>query len=396
MKLVWVVNSVRAIQQSAALGLLLSAAWSLYRTLDRVENFLIVTNEQDGFRREDEKEVRQILDLWIERFCIPATSHQDFINDVCLLQNVNAGAISNVWDSITSVTATRYNSDDRTFFIFNNSYPSKLVQEVAMASEFNTVFLSMAPLKVLDGRFNIFSHAQVDSLIRMQFDKNIQRLIPMRYPYFMRGRSRRQPRKDATSRIIVGTTGENILVRLHPKDFRQVIFPILNRFSTVNWLLIGVTEKQINGLVAHNTDISEMLANFVDAGRIILHSEVSGDFFDFLSESIDILYKGSHAGGATTVAACINSGIPVVDMSFADSRAFLRGRLSGTSREDCRQLLIRLLTDKSFRSSFTREQSAALEENNSKSWHQELCTALQETAGKEIEFDHRNPTGLVN
>jgi len=394
MEFYWVFNSLRRIRQSAAQGLLFAAVKSLRSQIKDSQHVLVVTNERRDFFISHLDEAKELISLWCREFRIPLESTDELFSSIILFDEDFEQDFRGLMRRIASGKENIMSARRSRYFVFNGAYPSENFFQSLAASKSRTIFLSMAPTAALDSRYDLVSCSQVETLTRVQLEQRVLRLIPARYPYLSGQRSDGRIRNQAKGVFSIFTTGENVLLRLHPKDFREVIFPILERHPNTLWTLVGVTEEQLQSVERQNIELISLISGWVDRGRIRLHAPLSNGFLKFLATEADLLYKGSHAGGATTVAGCINSGIPVVDMNFADSRAFLPDRLSAPDRHHARELISNLILSGDNYDNLLREQSACLVWNNEGNWSTELRAALKEMEDDAVYFDRRYPRSL--
>lgn len=387
--LFWVQNSLRDFSQSAAHGLLFGAAWSLKAQSNQIYNYLLITNDKQGFINTNPSSALAIVNNWLSRARIPASNGLEIFEDILLFKPESPGYCITQCNSTRSLDDIENIKSGSRFFLFNNSYPSLEYLERVSRKGLTSIYLAMAPTATVDGRFSIITSTQVDSIIRLQGDGHTTHLIPMRMPHFFKAGHTKGKTDPET--VTICSSGEDILNRLHIDDYLVIMFPLLNKFSTLRWLIVGVTREQLENLKRSRPHVYNQLAMFSGSGRIVLHGRVEGGFLDFVVTHSDIFFKGSHAGGGTTVSGCINSCLPVVDMVYADSRSFLPSFLSASDRDHAANLLSKLISSADYRRDFAGMQKKELDAHNNGKWANELVAVLNERLTGKSYFDVRFP-----
>jgi hypothetical protein len=395
-KFIWVVNSLRHFNQSAAQGLLFSSAHSLRLTLPASTHVLLVTNERREFAVYEPGRAKEIVNYWLERCGLPLLDRSKLFNEVILCQTTADSLSDELADSVLQLAVkSSFPGEPPPVLVFNNSYYSSSLFSRAVYGGHFTVFMSMAPMKEYDCRADVITHSQVESIIRLKSSDKTRYLIPARYPYFYgeKGLSRdgRRP-KDGCLNIL--TSGENILSRLSAEDFLDVMLPVLNSHALCRWLIVGVSQESVIAFV-RGCGFSEKVAELINSKRILFYSRVE-EFFEFIELNVDIYFKGSHAGGATTAAAAINRGVPVVDYVYSDCRVYLSEKTLISTPAEARELIERLLLSERFRAGFAARQKALLVLNNEGMWSRELTSVIRERFFGEGYFDPNRPRQLFN
>ncbi len=395
-KFIWVVNSLRRFSQSAAQGLLFSSAHSLRLTLPASTHVLLVTNERKEFAVYEQDRATEIVNYWLERCGLPRLDRSKIFNEIILCQATADSLSDELADSVLQLAVkSNFTGDLLPVLVFNNSYYSSSLFSRAVHRRHFTVFMSMAPMKEYDCRADVITHSQVESIIRLKSRDKTRYLNPARYPYFY-GEKKvvRDGRRLTDGYLNILTSGENILSRLSAEDFLDVMLPVLSSHALCRWLIVGVSQEAVIDFV-RGCGFSERVAVLINSKRILFYSRVE-EFFEFIELNVDIYFKGSHAGGATTVAAAINRGVPVVDNVYSDCRAYLSEKMLVSTPAEARELIERLLLSERFRAGFAAQQRALLVLNNERMWSRELTSVIRERVFGESDFDPNRPRQLFN
>lgn len=396
MKFIWVVNSLRLLNQSAAQGLLISSALSLKKDFAGSEHVLLVTNEKHQFSIGSVSEAEKIIWYWINRCGLPVKTSSEVFSSILLFDRLGDPLLGDALvDRLTGSKGVVSSRGAEVIFLFNNSYFSESVFSRVVGKNCLTVFLSMAPMREYDSRADVITHSQVEAVIRVSSAERRKYLIPSRYPYFFGfDNAKASVFRSREAGVTVCTSGENILARLRAVDFLEVIFPTLKEYAQSRWIIVGVSEEVVRQFL-ETCAFGDVFRQLVSARRIILLGRIE-NFFEFLGSHVDVFYKGSHAGGGTTVAGAITKGIPVVDYAYGDCRGYLRADVLAHDASDARTKISKLIASDEFSKQFAAKQRRMLEENNNGGWSRELRSIIKEHFYGSGGFDPHYPRDLFN
>jgi hypothetical protein len=384
---VFVVNSLRPLITSAAQGILFFIAFWLKNKSKNFSTYLLVTHEVRGDQSflvtTDINKAVQIIGYWVKRFSIPARDLREVFDGLAVKANMCSS------DSfLNDFVRTQKLTKESTVFIFNNSYPCDDTANIVVDSDWLSWHIPMSVQETCDFRYTINQSVYVDSIIRIVSDKRRMKfLIPVRTPLNFgnvgvapENWSTYHRREQKNYRLKVLTLAQRLEKKLTPDDWRSVILPTMLSTS-VSWIFIGAKREDILASFRANTgELSEdEITGLEERIEVIEYVE---DLVGIINSSVDILYKGSHIGGSTTIAACIFSGVPVVDFDYNDSRTFMPKASLVDSFEAAQKMVMSLVNSVSTAKTASRTQYECLSAYNDNSWSRDLFLVLNEAFSK--------------
>jgi hypothetical protein len=372
----FVQNSSRAFNQSAAQGYLYSIAYGLRKAYKDIHIGLWVTHElppeKHRLMQLDRNVIRDTVNYWCQRFSVPGMFEEIF--DSLTVLDGEEHMLTSTLSTFFAETAA-----SRCIFFFCTSYPSPAFRDKVSNLGARTVYLTTAPTRPLDLNFDIITDTMVDSELVLGVRDRLVSLLPARWPIFFGSREARgdAPLNSFTSEgsgPVILTSGERIDQRLTKEDVAIVIPSVLSQ-TDASWFFVGVSASDVKEMFIRHMGEVEALQFLKAFGHRISVLPRIEEFALFLKARVSIFYSGCHTGGGTTCALAVNLGIPVVEYFFADARIFLPRQQLCNCAADAVDILVGLSKSSAFRKEFARTQNFALDYAN-KNWGYFLFRAL--------------------